>query len=453
MASAYTNSIGQYTAGGLPTGTYYAIASEDSQYVSQLYQGLPCPFEDCDPATGTAISVTVSQDTSGIDFMLARGGSIHGKITSSATGNPINYVGIDIYTATGQWAGYGYTEYNGEYSVGGLPEGSYYVRSGNWGGYVDELYNNIYCPNRHCDVLQGTAVVVTLGEDTNNIDFALDRQARIRGTVRDAVTQQPLEYVYVEIFDTNTNLVAYGYTDDYGRYTAEGLPAGSYYAKTYDAYGYQDEMYDNVPCPDGVCNWSDGTVIVLTTAATVSGIDFNLDPEDDYLYGDEFEDGELPTDWSYTKPGWSEWGGNLVGVPPAKKTAAVASPAFAGCSECIFEGTLETAGGDTAKLWMLGWYQDKKNTLELLMNETGDRWLLKQRVNGSVVQKAKAAKAIEPNTPYNVKMLYNGSQVLVFVDDMSTPLITLTPSGQPVGTAGFAVKNTTGTFGYLHIEQ
>jgi hypothetical protein len=114
---------------------------------------------------------------------------------------------------------------------------------------------------------------------------------------------------------------------------------------------------------------------------------------------------------------------------------------------------MRTADGSFNKVWMLGWYVDKKNTMELLMKEESDRWILKQRVNGSVVAKTKGIKTIAPNTDYAVRITFDGNSFKVFVDDFATPLFTLTPQAVvPVGTVGLKVKNTIGSFDYVTIN-
>ena len=76
------------------------------------------------------------------------------------------------------------------------------------------------------------------------------------------------------------------------------------------------------------------------------------------------------------KQTWTEpAGGNLIGTPSGKKAAAVATPAFAGCSTCTVEATMSTAGGVGNSLWMMGWYVDKKNDVELLMKQEKNKWL------------------------------------------------------------------------------
>jgi hypothetical protein len=126
---------------------------------------------------------------------------------------------------------------------------------------------------------------------------------------------------------------------------------------------------------------------------------------------------------------------------------------FAGCQNCSVEASMQTAGGPFNKVWMLGWYVDKKNTMELLMKEENERWVLKQRSNGSVVAKGKGIKTIDPNTAYIVRIVYTGTVFQVFVDDLQTPLFTLNPAAAvPVGTVGFETKNTTGKFDYITVN-
>jgi hypothetical protein len=104
---------------------------------------------------------------------------------------------------------------------------------------------------------------------------------------------------------------------------------------------------------------------------------------------------------------------------------------------------VRTAGGPFNKIWVLFWYQDKKNTFELLFKEESDRVVLKERMNGRIVAKQKALMTITPNTDYNVLMSYNGTQITVFIN--GNPLIIMSPVGIPAGVPGFRAKNTTAT--------
>jgi len=170
------------------------------------------------------------------------------------------------------------------------------------------------------------------------------------------------------------------------------------------------------------------------------------------LFGDTFENDLLAVEWTYLKPSWSESGGSLVGTA-GKKAIAIASPSFAGCLNCAVEGTLQTSKAGTGKVSLLGWYADKKNYMELSASAGTDVWLLKQRAAGKIVAKAKASKPMDPNVPYLVRVVFDGTKFDVFVDDLETPLMSLTPKkAVPAGTVGFQASGATGTFGYLCVN-
>jgi len=170
------------------------------------------------------------------------------------------------------------------------------------------------------------------------------------------------------------------------------------------------------------------------------------------LFCDDFEDGVLSTDWTYVKQSWNESNGGLHGTPLKRKAITVANPAFSGgCTTCSISATMNTAGGSGNRVWMLGWYIDKKNTVEVLMKEEVDKWTVKQRVNGRVVSKGKGLATILPNVSYNVEIRFDGTNFELRVDGN---LLATVPAkaAVPSGTVGFAVKNTTGNFGYILVN-
>ena len=168
------------------------------------------------------------------------------------------------------------------------------------------------------------------------------------------------------------------------------------------------------------------------------------------LFCDDFEDGVLAPDWTYVKPTWTESAGNLNGTSTGK-ALAIATPVFsAGCIVCGFEAGIQSAGGT---LSMFTWYIDDKNNVEILMKVPKDKWIIKQRSGGPVVRKASAAKVIDPNVFYTVKIVFDGTNFTFFVDDLVTPLITMpSAAAVPSGTVGFQAKKTTGIFGYITVN-
>ena len=165
------------------------------------------------------------------------------------------------------------------------------------------------------------------------------------------------------------------------------------------------------------------------------------------LFCDDFEDSVLDPNWTYVSPAWSETGGALIGTAGSKKALTTARPVWSGCSVCSIESTVQVTGGSKSKVWLQGWYQDKKNDVELLMKQGSNVWILKQRVNGSTVAKQKFSQFINVNTGYKVKIDFDGTSFRLFIDDVL--VITLNAVGTPSGTVGFQVRNTTASFQYI----
>jgi subtilisin family serine protease len=191
-----------------------------------------------------------------------------------------------------------------------------------------------------------------------------------------------------------------------------------------------------------------GTITLATETFTV-----NQDPgSTPCLFCDDFEDGIPPANWLFkSASAWNETGGSLVGTPGGRKALAVATPAFAGGFNITVQAQMQTAGGPRNILWLLGWFVDKKNTMELLMKQQSGKWILKQRSAGRVVAKIKGSSPIAVGTTYNISLSFNGTQFQLTVD--SVPVLSLTPVGTvPTGTVGFQVKNTTGSFGEISVN-
>jgi glucose/arabinose dehydrogenase len=169
-------------------------------------------------------------------------------------------------------------------------------------------------------------------------------------------------------------------------------------------------------------------------------------------FSDDFEDGVQPA-WLIRKPNFMETGGNYVGTPAGGSAESVATPVFAGCSTYSVAAAMQTAGGASNKISLLGWYVDKNNLVELLVKEENDKVILKQKINGRVVTKSKALVTITPNTSYLFRVNFDGNNFNVYVDGNPTAIITMSPSGPvPVGSVGFRVKRTIGTFGDITVQ-
>jgi hypothetical protein len=208
-------------------------------------------------------------------------------------------------------------------------------------------------------------------------------------------------------------------------------------------------LISGTPTTEGLFQF---TITVVDSASCSGTRDYTINITLNTLFFDDFEDGVLATNWTYIKSSasWNETGGNLTGTN-IKKTTAIAAPAFIGCINCYVEASLQTSGGAGNRVWLMHHYIDKANTIELLMKEETDRWIIKQRIGKKVVTKAKVQSKIDPNIFYTARITFDGASYAVTID--GTPLMTLTPIGSiSGGTVGFKVKGTTGSFEYVVVN-
>ncbi len=190
-----------------------------------------------------------------------------------------------------------------------------------------------------------------------------------------------------------------------------------------------------------------GTITIAGQTFTVTQSGANV-----CTFCDDFEDDILDPNWNYFKPAWSESGGFLIGTPARRKAIAIATPVFAGCDKCSVEALMRTTGGIGNRAWFFGWFVDKANTVELMMKEESDKWVLKQRNGGRIVARAKASLTIDPNVDYKAEIQFDGSNFQVSIDGVSIITMPKAAGTTPFGTVGFSVKSTTGSFGEINVN-
>lgn len=269
----YADEFGDYTSGGLLTGTYFAVASSTTHF-DELYQNLLCQ-PSCDPTTGTPIAVTLGSTTGAIDFALDLGGGFTGKVTAAFSGSPLSGVRVEVFDGSGVSAGYANTNEQGNFMAGDLPSGIYFARTLRSSTYLGQLYDGLPCEGS-CTATGGTPIPVTSGVLTPAVDFSLVRLGSISGIVSVAATGQRLSYTYVYLYDSTSTYVGYGVTDSGGGFRITGLQAGTYFARA-AAGGYVPQLYDGILCADP-CTITDGTGIPVALGAQVGGIDFSMVP-------------------------------------------------------------------------------------------------------------------------------------------------------------------------------
>jgi uncharacterized membrane protein/protocatechuate 3,4-dioxygenase beta subunit len=268
--NAETQADGGYTIWGLPASSYRLRTRVTES-------GTGCAGEWYDNTTieskATAVIVQAGNDTSNTDFALASGGSISGTIRSDADGHAIEGAYIVAFNYdSGQWINDAETQEDGSYTIWGLSPGRYRVRVGDYGtGFIGEYYNNTY------NFDGATAVEVTAGADTQNIDFGLAVASTITGRVTDG-NGQPLSEICVGAVDQQcSGAWFWTSTDTNGNYSIL-VPGGkSFYLLSDPSCSNQQYLFEWWDSDSGTVDCNEAEDIEVITGQSTTGIDFSLD--------------------------------------------------------------------------------------------------------------------------------------------------------------------------------
>lgn len=263
-----TDSSGDYVFGGLPAGTYYLQADySQGGYAGEYYDNVAALLVN--RASATAIPLGQGASVTGKNFALAQGSVIAGTVRPTVgPGTGIEGVIVTVYEqGWGAVAGMALTDANGDYTVGKLPAGQYYVSAdGRSAGYAAEYHDNQ--PMTEQGKANATLVPVTLG--ISSVDFTLDSLASISGTVTDdSDPPVPLPYAAVEAIDPQTHEpVATAPTAADGSYEILVEPGNYYVSAEGDGYGRQ--YYD------GKSELGEADLVSPGPGSPVTGVDFSL---------------------------------------------------------------------------------------------------------------------------------------------------------------------------------
>jgi len=138
VSYADSDSSGNYSSGGLPAGAYRVEFEtphygDAGKYVGQFYSN------KTSLALATPVNVTGTNQDTGINAILAKGGSISGEVVTLAKGRPWKTPRLIFTISTNTVVNYGWSDFTGSYQVAGLPAGNYRVH----------FYNT--CPNNSED--------------------------------------------------------------------------------------------------------------------------------------------------------------------------------------------------------------------------------------------------------------------------------------------------------------
>lgn len=185
--TAITDDNGDYTVGGLTSGSYQVCFSSVPDATDTSSTGYAAECYDNVPPGGSATPVVVTggQTTSGIDASLEVGAAVSGKVTDSA-GHPLGGVSIFVQQPPDNpsWFGQADTQSDGTYRVVGIPAGSTtlcfdpaFTNGTSPTGYLSECYDNV--PNGGTP----TTFPLTAGENKTGMDADLATAGAISGKV------------------------------------------------------------------------------------------------------------------------------------------------------------------------------------------------------------------------------------------------------------------------------
>jgi hypothetical protein len=253
-----TDSSGNYSM-PIPEGSYeiYFWGPGAGNYISEWYDD-KSSFDSAD-----TVGVTANSTTSGIDAVLADGGAIAGRVTEESSGNGLDSVEIDVYDPDWNYW-YGWTDGEGNYSVVGLPTGSYKVEFYPYSNHVGEWYDN--------ESSDSTAdeVNVTAGSTTSGINAVLAIGGEITGRVTDG-SGNGLYDSRVRVYDLSGDYRSSAWTDEDGYYTTDGLATGNYKVHFYSFESYIPEWYDDK------ANFEEADEVTVAAGSTTSNINAQLE--------------------------------------------------------------------------------------------------------------------------------------------------------------------------------
>jgi hypothetical protein len=134
-----------------------------SKWVDEWYEN------SYDPESARLVDVTASQETLGIDFHLAKAGTISGHVYEQDGVTALAGASVYAFPTTGNHPGAGAnTGPDGSYTIKSLPSGNYVVQA-TVSGHAAEYYHDA------SDEASAAVVRVDAPGDTSGIDFSLSR--------------------------------------------------------------------------------------------------------------------------------------------------------------------------------------------------------------------------------------------------------------------------------------
>ncbi len=189
-ASATTGLDGSYAFNNRVEGSYRLSTIGIHPFRNEAYADIECLGQFCaTPVIAAATPVALAAGgTTTANISLSAGDGVTGVVTEAGSGTPMPGVTVNVYQASGAFAGSVVTNRNGGFTLRHLPNGQYVAYTANSLGFFNEIYDNIRCTTTcaaSTAIGTGTRISVTgapAAVDPDalvaNINFALDARTQ-----------------------------------------------------------------------------------------------------------------------------------------------------------------------------------------------------------------------------------------------------------------------------------
>ncbi|WP_136809583.1 hypothetical protein [Desulfosediminicola flagellatus] len=284
-AVKYDSNTGTYQIKFFQPGTYYLRTSlYDSTYLAE-YWGSTSSGPDCSDAT--SLSLSGGENITGVDFQLDRLATLSGTLFQRDGGTPVTDSHIPLYIYSGDpcdepmhLKNSGNNTSDGSYNFSHLPPGTYFVKTTSSEKYIVGWWDGV-SSSQECS--EAKPIVLTSGEELNNINFQLEIAPYISGTIFESDGSTPVSgadlsvTIYSESpcgggeYITST---AVNSTD--GTYRTDGIYPGTYFALVSgnSRSSYLKEYWSDA---ESSRECTDATPITITAEQDFTHADFQLE--------------------------------------------------------------------------------------------------------------------------------------------------------------------------------
>lgn len=261
VAATTAGASGEYTLGGLPTGSYrLRFASSDAELLAEYWK------DTYYWSLATPIAVTELQTIADVDASLAATGYVSGTVTRSAGDEPLSAAvafyaadsGVDVFFVD--------TNSDGTFRIP-VVAGTYRVLfHSNERGIMEEYWKDAFLWEN------ATLLTVAPGEEVIGIDAALGKPAEVTGVV--ALDSDVAGDISVEAWRDGSMVNRTPVDPSTGAYSLT-VPHGTYILKA--SATFADGTTTAKPqFFDGVATAAEATPVSVPEGGVVSGIDFAL---------------------------------------------------------------------------------------------------------------------------------------------------------------------------------